>query len=272
MSSDAIVVEAESPVLNAEAENLNAISEANSDANLGADAKQNKNNSSVDAEAIGQAAVLESGEEGMEPGDETSVFVRDPVEMLTDDEISMLEALFKQMNTNDDGILKPKQMAEAMKQVGADVDEETLRHQLRMGEGEEEGIDVEEFIHMMAIHMKRKLSEDDVMLAFSSFDLNKDGFIDKDELASAMQHIGFHMDPQEIEEMILDADKDGDGRISFEEFKEKMLIFGGNVSSHEEEAAAAHPITDGDQNEAASSSAAAASPAAADDVDAGESQ
>ena len=30
--------------------------------------------------------------------------------------------------------------------------------------------------------------------------------------------------------MIQDADKDGDGRISFEEFKEKMLIFGGNMS------------------------------------------
>ena len=27
-------------------------------------------------------------------------------------------------------------------------------------------------------------------------------------------------------EMIADADKDGDGRISFDEFKEKMLLFG----------------------------------------------
>ena len=26
--------------------------------------------------------------------------------------------------------------------------------------------------------------------------------------------------------MIADADKDGDGRISFDEFKEKMLLFG----------------------------------------------
>ena len=35
--------------------------------------------------------------------------------------------------------------------------------------------------------------------------------------------------------MILDADKDGDGKISFEEFKEKMLIFGGNMTCSEEE-------------------------------------
>ena len=44
-----------------------------------------------------------------------------------------------------------------MKTVGANVDEETLRRQLKMGDGEDEGIDVGEFVHMMAIHMKRKV-------------------------------------------------------------------------------------------------------------------
>ena len=46
----------------------------------------------------------------------------------------------------------------------------------------------------------------DVQLAFSSFDLNNDGFIDKEELAHAMAHIGFNMEPAEIEGETLGGD------------------------------------------------------------------
>ena len=44
-----------------------------------------------------------------------------------------------------------------------------------------------------------QLTANDVQLAFSSFDLNNDGFIDKEELAHAMSHIGFRMEPEEID-------------------------------------------------------------------------
>jgi len=195
--------------------------------NLGAEPKHNSN-SSVNSDAIEDDANLVDG--GEEEEDTPGLFIRHPVELLTEDDVSMLETIFKQMNTNDEGLLGPKQMAAALKEVGAEVTEETLRRQLEMGDGDDEGIDFDEFKHMMAIHMKRKLSEDDVKLAFSTFDLNGDGFIDQEELAAAMKHIGFHMEPAEIEDMIRDADKDGDGRISFDEFKEKMFVFGGNVN------------------------------------------
>ena len=44
-----------------------------------------------------------------------------------------------------------------------------------------------------------QLSVEDARLAFSSFDLNNDGYIDKEELAQAMEMIGFKMTPDEIE-------------------------------------------------------------------------
>jgi len=229
MASEATLVETAASVLDEEVENLGAEAKHNSNSSVNADASDSDVNGGD--EGIG----AEEEEERRREGEETNEPIfRHPAELLTEEEVLTLEGLFKQM-TNDDGILRPKQLVEAMKQVGAEVEEETLRRQLKMGDGEDEGIDIEDFIHMMAIHMKRKLSEDDVQLAFSSFDLNQDGFIDKDELTAAMRHIGFHLEPEEIEEMILDADKDGDGKISFEEFKEKMLIFGGNMTCSEEE-------------------------------------
>jgi len=194
-------------------------------------AEENRSGNSAAATKAGASDVqrnslLDEGEEEEEASSNNILFAQHPASQLTDDEITMLEALFNQMNTNGDGILKPKELAEAMNSVGAEVDEETLKRQLRMDASEEEGINIDEFIHMMAIHMKRKLTEDDVQLAFSAFDLNQDGFIDAEELQQAMSHIGFQMTSAEVAEMIADADKNGDGKIDFDEFKEKMLLFG----------------------------------------------
>jgi len=194
-----------------------------------AEEKRSGNSSAVTKAGEGdeqQNSLLDAGEEEEEASSNNILFAQHPASQLTDEEITMLEALFNQMNTNGDGILKPKELAEAMNSVGAEVDEETLKRQLRMEASEEEGINIDDFIHMMAIHMKRKLTEDDVQLAFSAFDLNQDGYIDAEELQQAMNHIGFQMTPAEVAEMIADADKNGDGKIDFDEFKEKMLLFG----------------------------------------------
>jgi len=205
-----------------------------SEAEAEAEAENGEENRSSNSSAVTKAgegdeqqnSLLDAGEEEEEASSNNILFAQHPASQLTDEEITMLEALFNQMNTNGDGILKPKELAEAMNSVGAEVDEETLKRQLRMEASEEEGINIDDFIHMMAIHMKRKLTEDDVQLAFSAFDLNQDGYIDAEELQQAMNHIGFQMTPAEVAEMIADADKNGDGKIDFDEFKEKMLLFG----------------------------------------------
>merc|ERR1712168_196654 len=134
---------------------------------------------------------------------------------------------------------------------GVEIDEPTLRRHLRMGDEEDVGIDLDDFIQLMAIHLRRKLSVEDARLAFSSFDLNNDGYIDKEELAQAMEMIGFKMTPDEIEEMIREADKDGDGKISFDEFREKMIIFGAEEGETNADAADAAGATDKAETDAA---------------------
>jgi len=207
-----------------------AKAEAGTEATQKTDAERNVSNNAVETDLSNSNSAVADKDDAVYDDDAESqqpvFFPSHPVELLSEEEITALEAVFKEMNIEGDGILKPKQFVTVLQQQGVDIDEPTLRRHLRMGDGEDVGIDLDDFIQLMAIHLRRKLSVEDARLAFSSFDLNHDGYIDKEELAQAMEMIGFKMTPDEIEEMIREADKDGDGKISFDEFREKMIIFG----------------------------------------------
>ena len=50
-----------------------------------------------------------------------------------------------------------QQFVTVLQQQGVDIDEPTLRRHLRMGDGEDVGIDLDDFIQLMAIHLRRKV-------------------------------------------------------------------------------------------------------------------
>ncbi|KAL0091390.1 calmodulin [Phycomyces blakesleeanus] len=61
--------------------------------------------------------------------------------------------------------------------------------------------------------------QDDLVLCFQQFDKNKDGLISRQELEQVMADLGERMSPQEIKDMMDEADTNKDGFIDFEEFK-----------------------------------------------------
>ncbi|KAI3463965.1 hypothetical protein Pfo_020628 [Paulownia fortunei] len=66
-------------------------------------------------------------------------------------------------------------------------------------------------------------SLDEVREAFGLFDVNKDGFIDAEELKKVMSSIGLTgFSEQECQRMIMVFDDNGDGRIDFGEFVKLM--------------------------------------------------
>lgn len=60
--------------------------------------------------------------------------------------------------------------------------------------------------------------EEELREAFRVFDRSGKGFITRSELGLVMANMGEQLTPQEIEAMISEADKDGDGVINYEEF------------------------------------------------------
>ncbi|CAF0781036.1 unnamed protein product [Didymodactylos carnosus] len=76
--------------------------------------------------------------------------------------------------------------------------------------------------------MSRKVSTSDdkeeLTEAFKVFDIDGNNLIDAEELRQVMNNLGEKLTREEAEEMIREADTDGDGRLTFEGKIEKILI------------------------------------------------
>ena len=84
-------------------------------------------------------------------------------------------------------------------------------------------IDFPEFLTMMARKMKDTDSEEEILEAFKVFDKDGNGFISAAELRHIMTNLGEKLTDEEVDEMIREADIDGDGQINYEEFVKIMM-------------------------------------------------
>ncbi|CAD7688818.1 unnamed protein product [Nyctereutes procyonoides] len=84
-------------------------------------------------------------------------------------------------------------------------------------------IDFPEFLTMMARKMKDTDSEEEIREAFRVFDKDGNGYIGAAELHHVMTNLGEKLTYEEVDEMIREADIDGDGQVNYEEFVQMMI-------------------------------------------------
>ena len=77
-------------------------------------------------------------------------------------------------------------------------------------------IDFPEFLTMMARKMKDTDSEEEIREAFRVFDKDGNGFISAAELRHVMTNLGEKLTDEEVDEMIREADTDGDGQVNYD--------------------------------------------------------
>jgi len=88
-----------------------------------------------------------------------------------------------------------------------------ILYDFRTGNGT---IDFPEFLTMMARKMKDTDSEEEIREAFRVFDKDGNGFISAAELRHVMTNLGEKLTDEEVDEMIREADIDGDGQVNYE--------------------------------------------------------
>ena len=84
-------------------------------------------------------------------------------------------------------------------------------------------IDFPEFLSLMARKMKDTDTEEELIEAFKVFDRDGNGLISAAELRHVMTNLGEKLTDEEVDEMIREADLDGDGHINYEEFVRMMM-------------------------------------------------
>lgn len=84
-------------------------------------------------------------------------------------------------------------------------------------------IDFPEFLSLMAWKMRDTDTEEELIDAFKVFDRDGNGLISAAELRHVMTNLGEKLTDEEVDEMIKEADIDGDGHINYEEFVRMMM-------------------------------------------------
>lgn len=87
-------------------------------------------------------------------------------------------------------------------------------------------VDFEEFLDMMGNKIADSDEdelEEELRQAFNVFDRDQSGSISTEELKNVMSSLGEKLSDKEVDAMIREADTDGDGEISFQEFRKMML-------------------------------------------------
>ncbi|KAL5204698.1 hypothetical protein ABZP36_009569 [Zizania latifolia] len=84
--------------------------------------------------------------------------------------------------------------------------------------------------------------------AFSLFDKNNNGYISREELGTVLTRLGMSPSQQDLQDMIVAVDEDGNGTIEFHEFLAIMKKNLSNNDDDEEELKKAFRVFDKDDN------------------------
>ena len=111
-----------------------------------------------------------------------------------------------------------------MRSLGQNPTEAELQDMIAEVDADGNGtVDFPEFLSLMARRMKDSDSEEELKEAFRVFDKDQNGFISAAELRHVMANLGERLTDAEVDEMVREADVDGDGRINFDEFVKVMM-------------------------------------------------
>ncbi|XP_067126699.1 uncharacterized protein [Centruroides vittatus] len=140
-------------------------------------------------------------------------------EELTEEQVAEFKEAFSLFDKEGSGQITTKELAMVIKSLGLNPTEAELQEMIKEVDSKGTGmVYFPEFLSLMAKNLKNIECEDEIIEAFRVFDKDGNGIIKADELRDAMLNLGEKLTPDEVEEMIREADPDNDGLINYVEF------------------------------------------------------
>eukprot|EP00933_Yihiella_yeosuensis_P040208 TRINITY_DN3444_c2_g1_i1.p1 TRINITY_DN3444_c2_g1~~TRINITY_DN3444_c2_g1_i1.p1 ORF type:complete len:157 (-),score=49.13 TRINITY_DN3444_c2_g1_i1:236-706(-) len=130
---------------------------------------------------------------------------------------------FTLFDQDQDKMLSLTELGALMGSLGQNLQEAELKQMVSAYECDlDHRIDFASFLSLMARKIKETDTEEELIEAFKVFDRDCDGFISAGELRTSMMGLGEQLQDREVDEMIREADQDGDNQINYDEFVTMM--------------------------------------------------
>lgn len=140
------------------------------------------------------------------------------------EEISELKEVFLAFDVNNDGRLTKNELLEGMSKILTESNvAQSVDALMKTIDSDNNGyIEFEEFIRA-SINKEKLCTEKNLKIAFDEFDKDKSGGISASELKQILGDSNRKINDDVWKKMINEIDLNGDGQISFDEFKNMML-------------------------------------------------
>lgn len=138
---------------------------------------------------------------------------------LTDEQKQEIKEAFDLFDTDGSGEIDSKELKVAMRALGFEPKKEEIQKMISDVDDDGSGtIGYEEFLKMMTHKILNRDPKDEILKAFRLFDDDETGKISFKNLKRVAKELGERMTDEELQEMIDEADRDGDGEVNEEEF------------------------------------------------------
>ena len=138
---------------------------------------------------------------------------------LTEEQKQEIKEAFDLFDTDGSGAIDAKELKVAMRALGFEPKKEEIRKMIADADKDGSGtIEFPEFLEMMTAKMAERDPIEEIKKAFRLFDDDETGKISFKNLKRVAKELGENMTDEELQEMIDEADRDGDGEISEDDF------------------------------------------------------
>ena len=146
---------------------------------------------------------------------------------LPEDLLVQISCAFCLFDSDKDGYIKPKDFVKVLSQNQITIPESSVRDILGPSNSNNNNetttdVSLKDFVNIVNSRMKCVESEEELMEMFKIFDKKGTGKVSSGDIRAVLDDIDEPLSQQEIEELMLNWDKDKDGFLDFSEFKEMM--------------------------------------------------
>ncbi|KAG2440115.1 hypothetical protein HXX76_004229 [Chlamydomonas incerta] len=143
---------------------------------------------------------------------------------MSDDRYAEYKEAFTLFDSDGDGFITTKELGTVLRALGKSPTEAEIKAIVKDIDPDNRGVvDYKEFEKIMTRDIREYDNEQDLKAAWKVFDKAGAGSISTSELKHVLTSVGEKLSPEEIAEMIAEADPDKSGKVLYDNFIKMML-------------------------------------------------